>query len=157
MNWTQGNYVVSDEKKRLKVSRIAAIMKQGFWCAGYTKGKIARLVQNSFWIGLYFRGQLVGFTRVITDKETVTTILDFMIHKAHQGQGNGTFLMTCLIEHPYLKNTSMSLGTQTADHFFEKFGFERNGSMMHRWPVSSSHGLFIVPRVGSPPKEKRSA
>ena len=63
MNWTRGEYLVSDEKERLKIPEIAAIMKQGFWCSHYTSDKIARLVQTSFWLGVYLKNRLIGFAR----------------------------------------------------------------------------------------------
>src|SRR5947209_8149705 len=134
MIWTRGEYLVSDEKERLKIPEIAAIMKQGFWCSHYTSDKIARLVQTSFWLGVYLKNRLIGFARVVTDKTTVSMIMDIIIDKEHQGDGHGAWLMACLLEHPDLNETSMSLGTQGADEFFEKFGFERDGALMHRAP-----------------------
>jgi len=134
MIWTRGSFVVSDEKERLKVGEIAGIMKQGYWSAHYKAETIARLLQTSFWLGVFLKGRLIGFARVVTDKTTVTLITDFIIHEDYKGNGHGAWLMSCLLEHPDLKETSMSLGTQDADAFFEKFGFERDGALMHRAP-----------------------
>src|SRR5882672_5816202 len=134
MHLTRGDFVVSDDKARLVVAEIAALMKQGYWCSHYTPEKISRLVENSFWLGLYTNEKLIGFARVVTDKETVTLITDFMVHKEYRGGGHGAWLMACLLEHPDLKETSMSLGTQDGDRFFEKYGFERQGAQMHRAP-----------------------
>ena len=138
MIWTRGSFVVSDEKERLKIGEIAAIMKQGYWSAHYKPDTIARLIQNSFWLGVHLKNRLIGFARVVTDKATVTLITDFIIDKEYQGNGHGEWLMGCLLEHPDLKETSMSLGTQDADGFFEKFGFERDGALMHRAPNTPS-------------------
>src|SRR5438128_946005 len=128
MQWTRADFVVSDDKSRLKVGEIAALMKQGYWCKHYTAEKISRLVEKSFWLGLYADEKLVGFARAVTDKETVTLITDFIVDKDYRGSGQGAWLMVCLLEHPDLKETSMSLGTQDADRFFEKYGFERQGA-----------------------------
>ena len=134
MNWTRGNFLITDDKERLKVSEIAEIMKQGFWCAHYTTDKIARLLETSFWLGVHLKGRLIGFARLVTDKTTVTLITDLLIEQAYRGNGHGAWLMGCILEHPELKATSMSLGTQGTDVFFEKFGFERDGALMHRAP-----------------------
>ena len=132
MNWTNGDYLVSDEKDRLKVADVENLIKQGEWCADYSRQKIARLLEKSFWLGVYKEATLVGLARMVTDEETVTMITDVIVDKAHRGRGVGSLLMECLIAHKDLSKTSMSLGTQDADRFFEKFGFERMGSLMHR-------------------------
>ena len=134
MNWTRGSFVVSDDKARLKVGEIVAIMKQGYWSAHYKADTIARLLQTSFWLGVHLKGRLIGFARAVTDKTTVTLITDFIIDEEYRGNGHGAWLMGFLLEHPDLKETSMSLGTQDADRFFEQFGFERDGALMHRVP-----------------------
>lgn len=134
MNWTRGHFLITDDKARLGVPEIAALMKQGYWSSHYTPEKITRLLANSFWLGLFTRQKLIGLARVVTDKETVTLITDFIVSQEFRGQGHGAWLMSCLLEHPDLKETSMSLGTQDGDRFFEKYGFERQGAQMHRAP-----------------------
>jgi len=157
MNWTRGEFVVSDEKERLKAAEIAALMKQGWWCSHYTPERIARLIETSFWLGVHLKERLIGFARVVTDKETVTLITDLLIDDEHRGNGHGAWLMSCLLEHPDLKETSISLGTQGADGFFEKFGFERDGALMHRAPNTpppppppplKTRGKRAVPKKG---------
>ena len=133
MNWTNDDYLVSDEKKRLKVVEVGNLMKQGERGAEYSPERIARLLEKSFWLGVYKEEKLVGLARMVTDEETVTMITDVIIDEGHRGQGVGSMLMECLIGHKDLSRTSMSLGTQNADRFFEKFGFERMGSLMHRF------------------------
>jgi GNAT superfamily N-acetyltransferase len=134
MIWSRGEFLVSDDKSLLKVPQVAGLMRQGYWCKHYDAEKIARLIEKSFWLGVYLRDELVGFARVVTDKETVTMITDFVVDEKHRKTGHGAWLMACLLEHPELKDTSFSLGTQDADNFFEKFGFTREGSQMHRAP-----------------------
>jgi ribosomal protein S18 acetylase RimI-like enzyme len=134
MNWTRGRFVCSDDKGRLKVGQIQPIMKQGYWSSHYSADTITRLLQTSFWLSIHLKRALVGFARVVTDKTTVSLITDLIIHQDYRGNGHGAWLMSCLLEHPDLKETSMSLGTQDADAFFEKFGFERDGALMHRAP-----------------------
>ena len=134
MQWTKDNYVLTDDNDLLKLSEIERLLKQSYWANGYSAAKIERLIKNSCCLGLYLNGCLVGFARMVTDKETVTTITDFIIDAACQDQGLGSWLMKCLTEHPELSQTSMTLGTQDKDSFYERFGFERNGSFTHRSP-----------------------
>jgi GNAT superfamily N-acetyltransferase len=152
MNWTNANYVVDDDKSRLRIPEIRSLMQQGEWCADYSEEIIERLIQNSFWLGLFLNGCLVGLARVVTDKETVSLITDFIIDEPHRGNGLGSWLMKCLIAHPELHGTSMSLGTQDADLFFNKFGFERVGSFMHRFQRPDPRPRRSSGSVGFPPK-----
>ena len=156
MNWTKGDYLVSDDKDRLQTSEIEVLMKQGEWSSKYSPERIERLRIMSFWLGLYLKGQLIGLARMVTDQETVTMITDVIIHEAHQRKGLGSWLLDCLVKHPCLKETSMSLGTQDADRFFERLGFERSGSLMHRFPPPvRSPGITGAP-PGFGPKRKIS-
>lgn len=152
MHWTKGEYQVSDEKSLLRVSAIRLLMQQGEWCSGYSEDKIRRLVQKSYWLGLYLKEELIGLARVVTDMETVALVTDFIIDEQHRRHGLGSWLMECLVNHPELRRTSMSLGTQDGDRFFNKFGFERNGGMMHRFPLPDRAPHPSSRPVGFPPK-----
>jgi predicted GNAT family N-acyltransferase len=156
MHLEEGDFLVSDDTSRLKVQEIHALFQQGDWaCATYSVGKIEKLLTSSFWLGMYLQGQLIGIARMVTDKETVTLITDFIIHKGHRNKGLGSRLMSCLVEHPDLNQTSMCMGTQGQDHFFKRFGFERHGSYMHRYPKPPSPPSKAKALTGWSPKQPK--
>ena len=130
MEWIRGNYVVSDDKSRLAVPAVMALLKQSYWAKDHSAEKTQRMIENSFCLGLFQNQQLLGFTRVVTDKTTFAWITDFIIDEKNQGQDLGTWLMDCLLEHPDLADTSKGLGTQNAEEFFIKFGFTRSSHVM---------------------------
>ena len=100
------------------------------------KDTFRRLLGTSFWLGLYKEKGLIGFVRAITDKETFCYILDVIIDSKFRGQGLGSWMMKCLIQHPDVCHTNMGLGTQDADIFFHKFDFERTSTMRRFSPPS---------------------
>ncbi len=152
MKWIKDTFEVNDRKGLLTVDSIKPLFEQGEWCRDYSDDQIRRLIRNSFWLGLYSSATLIGFARMVTDKETVTLITDFIVDSKYRNRGLGSWLIRCLIQHPKLRRTSMSLGTQDADLFFNRFGFERLGSLMHRF-VLPEHRPDVVPKVvGFPPK-----
>lgn len=130
MNWIKGDYLVSDEIDRLKTAEVERLMKQCHWCEGYSSEVIDRLLAKSFWLGLFFQTRLIGIIRAVTDEETVAVITDVIVDEDHRRKGLGTWFMQCLVDHPRLCRTSMSLGTQDADFFYQKFGFERASVMV---------------------------
>ena len=130
MEWIRGSYVVSDDKNRLSVPGVQALLRQSYWAKDHTEEKIQKMIEASLCLGLYVNQQLAGFARVVTDKTTFAWITDFIIDEQYRRQEFGSWLMGCLLEHPDLENTSKGLGTQDAEEFFIKFGFTRSS---HVW------------------------
>ncbi len=130
MDWIRSNYVVSDDKRRLTVPAVMALLKQSYWARDHSAEKVQKMIANSVCLGLYGESQLLGFTRVVTDKVTFAWITDFIIEENHRGQELGSWLMGCLLEHPDLADTSKGLGTQNAEEFFIKFGFTHSSHVL---------------------------
>jgi hypothetical protein len=133
MEWYRKEFWISDDIKFFKLHDVIELYKQSWWAADYSEEKVKRLLERSFWLGLFKGGKLVGMVRAVTDTTTHCWICDFIIEKRIQRSGWGTWLMECLLAHPDIEETSMGLGTQDADGFFEKFYFERGeGRVMLR-------------------------
>jgi len=130
MDWIRSNYVVSDDKRRLTVPAVMTLLKQSYWARDHSAEKVQKMIANSVCLGLYGESQLLGFTRVVTDKVTFAWITDFIIEENHRGQELGSWLMGCLLEHPDLADTSKGLGTQNAEEFFIKFGFTHSSHVL---------------------------
>jgi len=130
MEWTRGNYAISDDKRRLTVPAVMTLLKQSYWAKDHPAEKVQKMIENSLCLGLFADQQLLGFARVVTDKTTFAWITDFIIDEKFQGKELGTWLMDCLLEHPDLADTSKGLGTQNAEEFFIKFGFTRSSHVL---------------------------
>jgi predicted GNAT family N-acyltransferase len=130
MEKQRGSYVVSDDKSRLKVPAVMALLEQSYWAKDHSAEKVQRMIENSFCLGLFEGEKLLGFARVVTDKTTFAWITDFIVHEKCRGKDLGTWLMDCLLEHPDLADTSKGLGTQNAEEFFIKFGFTRSSHVL---------------------------
>jgi GNAT superfamily N-acetyltransferase len=130
MEWIRGSYVISDDKRRLAVPAVMALLRQSYWAKDHPAEKVQKMIENSFCLGLYVEGQLAGFTRVVTDKVTFAWITDFIVDEKYRGQEFGSWLMGCLLEHPDLADTSKGLGTQNAEEFFIKFGFTHSSHVL---------------------------
>ena len=126
----RGPYVISDDKSRLKVPAVMALLEQSYWAKDHSAEKVQKMIENSFCLGLFEGEKLLGFARVVTDKTTFAWITDFIVDEKSRGKDLGTWLMDCLLEHPDLENTSKGLGTQNAEEFFIKFGFTRSSHVL---------------------------
>jgi N-acetylglutamate synthase-like GNAT family acetyltransferase len=134
MEWRQNNFFASDDKALLDATKIAALLNELYQTKDYSPKRVRELVENSFCLGLYVDAKLIGFARIITDKNTLSWIKDFIIENAYRKNKSGTFLMNCLLGHPDLSKTEMILGTRDADGFFKKFGFEWENFMLRDVP-----------------------
>jgi GNAT superfamily N-acetyltransferase len=152
MQKIKNEFCLSDDKALLKIPEIHLLLKRSYWAYDYSQEKIERLVHNSLCLGLYLEGGLLGFARIVTDRSTVSLITDFIIHEDYRDQKLGTWLMEFLLEHPDLKETSMSLGTHGANRFFNKFDFREDGSLMLRWPMPPRQPPAPTRPVGFKPK-----
>jgi GNAT superfamily N-acetyltransferase len=132
MEWRNEDFLISDDTKLLSIDKLLQLYAQTWWAKDDSKEKVERLFNFSFWLGLHVGNRLVGIVRAVTDRTTHCWIMDFVIDKEFQNRGLGTWMMRCLLEHPAIEPTHMGLGTQDKDSFFEKFGFERDGSVMLR-------------------------
>jgi predicted GNAT family N-acyltransferase len=130
MEKNRGSYVISDDKSRLKVPAVMALLEQSYWAKDHSAEKVQKMIENSLCLGLFENDKLLGFARVVTDRTTFAWITDFIVDEKSRGKDLGTWLMDCLLEHPDLADTSKGLGTQNAEEFFIKFGFTRSSHVL---------------------------
>ena len=127
--WTQGDYVLTDDPARQDFERIHELMRLSYWANDRPREVMARGMRHSVCLGLLHRGALVGFARGVTDHATFTWVCDVMIHPDHRGRGLGKWMMRCCLEHPELQTTSQHLCTRDAHGLYEPFGFKRIEAM----------------------------
>lgn len=125
--------MISDDIELLKQDEVRALYAQTDWANDYSEEKIRRLIKTSFWLGLYKGNKLIGLVRGLTDRLTSSWIYDVVVDETFRKRGLGTWMMRSLLENPAMKGTSMGLGTQGTDKFFDKFEFERASVMLRSW------------------------
>jgi GNAT superfamily N-acetyltransferase len=135
MEWRQGEYAITDERSRADLDVVAALLRDSYWAWWRPDDMIARSLEGSLCFSLLHRDRLVGFTRVVTDRTTFAWIADVIIHPDYRGRGLGKWLMTCVVEHPELRETQMILKTRDAHTFYAQFGFEQDTCMRRRSPL----------------------
>ncbi len=125
MDWQHGNYVLTDDKSRLDLDVVCALLNATYWAADRTRDLIEKSIQHSICFGLFCGNQQVGLTRAVTDYATFAWICDVVIVEEHRGRGLGQWMVECVLAHPDLKTTTQVLRTRDAHSLYERFGFER--------------------------------
>ena len=125
MEWHHGDYLLTDDKSRLDLDAIMAMLADTYWAGNRPRDVITRAIKHSICLGMFHHGRQVGFARAVTDHATFTWICDVIVHPDQRGRGLGKWLMKCVLEHPELQTLSQCLRTRDAHTLYEPFGFER--------------------------------
>ena len=132
MNWTDGEYRVSDDKASLSIERIQEFLAKSYWANERSKDTIELTIKNSLCFGVYYHGQQIGFARAVTDMATMYYLADVYIDEAYRGRGLGKRLVQCIVESESLRNLAGILGTRDAHGLYEKYGFAREPEKLMR-------------------------
>lgn len=123
MEWRHEAYLLTDERERLQLDTVTALLHSTYWAADRSPETIARSLDHSLNFSLLHDGQQIAFARVVTDRATVAYLCDVVIAEAHRGRGLGKWLLTCILEHPELRGCRIDLVTKDAQDFYRAFGF----------------------------------
>ncbi|TJY42733.1 GNAT family N-acetyltransferase [Cohnella pontilimi] len=135
MNIPFGDYEISDDKKRLDLDAVHAMLNRSYWANNRTRETIERSVANSRCYGVYDRqGRQVAFARAITDAATAYYLCDVIVDEAHRRSGIGTKLVQSIVESEELRGLFGYLATDDAHGLYEKFGFRREPEKVMRKP-----------------------
>ncbi|MCT2537704.1 GNAT family N-acetyltransferase [Aquibacillus koreensis] len=124
MEWGKGEFVISDERMKIDVDAVHQLLSNTYWASKRSKEDVAKSMKHSIVFGLYEDSKQIGFARVITDKTVFSWLLDVVIDTSYRGKGLGKWLITCILEHPDIKQTRIGLATKDAHRFYEDFGFK---------------------------------
>lgn len=125
MEWTNGDYLLTDDATRLDLDAICRLLSDSYWANDRPRSVMAQAVKNSLCLGVFREDNQIGFARAVTDRATFAWICDVVIHADHRCKGLGKWMIECLLAHPQLENTTQVLRTKNAHAFYEQFGFER--------------------------------
>lgn len=129
MEWINGDYVLSDDRRRLDLDAVMGLLATTYWARTRSRATMEKAVQHSVCFGLYHGGRQVGFSRAVTDHATFTWVCDVIIDPEHRGRGLGKWMMECYLAHPDLQTASYHLRTDDAHGLYERFGFQRIEAM----------------------------
>lgn len=123
--WQQGEYTLTDDKERLDLDTICALLHATYWAANRPRELIEKSIQHSICFGLFHGDKQVGFARAVTDHATFAWICDVVIAPEHRGRGLGKWIVECVLTHRVLRTTTQVLRTRDAHTLYERFGFTR--------------------------------
>lgn len=123
MEWTHGDYRLSDDPARLDLDAVCALLHATSWAADWPRALIETAVQHSICFSLLHQDRQVGFARAVTDRVTFAWICDVVVHPDHRGRGLGTWLLQCVLAHPDVQTRTQALRTREAAGFYAQFGF----------------------------------
>jgi hypothetical protein len=89
MQWTNGDYLLTDDRTRIDVDAVADLLKDTYWAPDRSRSKIETSIAHSHCFSLFYEGQQVGFARVLSDMSTFSWIADIVIGLSHRGKGIG--------------------------------------------------------------------
>lgn len=124
IEFTLGDYRISDNKAELDHNSIHAQLTQTYWSSGIPLAIVSKAIDNSLCFGLYHQNAQVGFARVVSDFATFGYLCDVYVLEAHRGHGLGKWLMQCLQQHPQLQGLRrFMLVTRDAHGLYQQLGF----------------------------------
>lgn len=119
-----GTAIISDDKDRLQIERICALLKTSYWAGERSQEAIERSIEHSLCFGVYQNGEQVGFARCVTDYATMFWLADVILDERVRGQGLGKALVDTIIDHELLQGLVGTLATRDAQGLYQRFGFE---------------------------------
>lgn len=125
MERTFGEYTISDDKEKIQLDRVCALLGDTYWASGRPKERIAKSIGSSLCFGVYLDGRQVGFARCVTDYATMYWLADVIIDSSHRNRGLGKALVESAVNHERLQGCVGILGTRDAHTLYEKYGFLR--------------------------------
>jgi len=123
--WTRGAFTVTTDPARLDLDTICAFLARAYWAPKRPRDVIARSLEHSIAFGVFDGPAQIAFARVISDRATYAYLADVFVDEERRGEGVGTLLMECIMDHPSLQRLERwSLATRDAHALYRKFGFQ---------------------------------
>jgi GNAT superfamily N-acetyltransferase len=129
VNLTRDSYEITDDKSRLDLDVICALLTDTYWAAGRSRETTRKSIEHSVCFGVFSAGKQIGFGRVITDFATYNYLCDIIISPEHRGRGLGKWLVESMLAHPALQSGPIYLRTKDAHELYRAFGFQDSRCM----------------------------
>jgi GNAT superfamily N-acetyltransferase len=126
MEFTFGDYIISNDKSRLNLNTICDFLSRSYWANKRSMERIKKSITTSICFGVYHKDKQIGFARVVTDEATMYWLCDVFIDEDYTGQGIGKKMVEVITTMEDLRNLTGFLGTLDAHDLYEQYGFERD-------------------------------
>jgi GNAT superfamily N-acetyltransferase len=118
------HFTVSADPSKLDLAAIHDFLTHCYWSEGIPQSTVERAMQHSLCFGLFDDQKQIGFARVISDYATYAYLCDVYVLESYRGKGLGTWLMSCVMQHPDLQGLRrFTLLTRDAHALYRKLGF----------------------------------
>lgn len=126
-------FSITTDKTYLDIDVIHQFLsEESYWSKGIHKELVKKEIENSSICYGIYKGNpyldedvhQVGFARVVTDFVRFAWLGDVFVLPEYRGRGLSKWLMSVIVEHPYLKGVSFNLGTLDAHTLYQQFGFQ---------------------------------
>lgn len=117
-------FSISTDPLHLDAEVVFGFLSEAKWWAELTRESLDRALRNSLCFSLTEGDCQIGMARVITDYVTYAYLCDVYIEKQRRGQGLGSWLVRCVLEHPDLNRLKrVALITHDAQAFYLDLDF----------------------------------
>ena len=117
-------FVVTTNPDLLDADAVFEFLTEARWWNDLTPDSMDRALRSSMCFSLLEAGRQIGLARVITDCVTYAYLCDVFIAEDRRGQGLGSWLIRCVLDHPDLKDLKrVALITHDVQAFYLGLGF----------------------------------
>ena len=116
---------VDDDPQRVDVRAVHAFLTEhAYWALGRSLERQKQLVgQADRVVGLYEGDRQIGFTRTVTDGNSIAYLADVYVLPEYRGRGLGIELVRASVDEGPYANVCWVLHTEDAHSLYERFGF----------------------------------
>ena len=123
--WTRGKFSVRTDPDAIDFEAVYTFLSRTPWASGLSREAMQRALRESLCFSLFEQQRQIGLARVITDYTTYAYLCDVYVLEPQRGQGLGSWLMRCVLEHPNIVSLKrISLLTHDAQDFYLRLGFQ---------------------------------
>lgn len=125
MTVQQGELVIDDDIERIDFDVVHSWLTTSYWSPGVDREKVERAARGSATvIGAYVAGRLVGYARVVSDKETFAWLCDVFVDEDLRGRGIAKAMVRFALDLPYSSDLRRwLLATRDAHPIYSACGF----------------------------------
>ncbi len=134
MEWIKNDFLITDDLRKVDLDITHQLLRETYWGHHRSRDVVNKMIRYSLCFSLLHENEQIGFARAVSDYTVISWIEDIVIHPEHRGKGLGKWMLSCIIEHPKIRQTQMVLQTGDAHRLYEKYGFIQNTALMSRSP-----------------------
>lgn len=130
MQWERDGIVLTDDRTRVNARRVYTLLQETYWAERRPPSAVEKLIEHSVCFSLLDGKLQVGFGRAVTDYCVFSWLADIIVDPSYRGRGLGKWMVSCILEHPVLKDTQFVLQTRDAHSLYGRFGFSGSSKLM---------------------------